>query len=374
MQRLLFLLSISILLSSCKKEKTDGYFIQGSLDQAKNNSLVQLIRTEGRKTSVFDSTRITDKTFEFKGNIENPEMYFLTIEGIQGSLPVILENDKINLTIYTDSIFASSIKGGVENDYFNEYQKFITGIRHKNNKISEAFNTAREEQDTAKISSLREAYSNLIKENETYDIEFVTKNPKALLSALILERSILTKKIEIEKAKELFNNLDEKVKTSRAGKVISENILANENTAIGSVVPNFSAPNPDGKTIALNDIKGKITLIDFWAAWCGPCRKENPNVVKVYEKFHEKGLEIIGISLDGAPRQKEPKQAWLDAIKKDNLTWYQVSNLQYFNDPIAKQFNIKSIPATLLIDAEGKIIAKNLRGKALEDKIAALLN
>ncbi|MBQ0721799.1 MAG: TlpA family protein disulfide reductase, partial [Gammaproteobacteria bacterium] len=129
-----------------------------------------------------------------------------------------------------------------------------------------------------------------------------------------------------------------------------------------------------GKTIALNDIKGKVTLIDFWAAWCAPCRKENPNVVNVYNKYHEKGLEIIGVSLDGTPQQKDAKQAWMDAIEKDKLTWNHVSNLQYFNDPIAKQFNINSIPATFLIDAEGKIIAKNLRGPALEEKIASLLN
>lgn len=130
----------------------------------------------------------------------------------------------------------------------------------------------------------------------------------------------------------------------------------------------------NGNPLTLYDIKGKVTIIDFWAAWCGPCRRENPNVVKVYNQFHDKGLEIIGVSLDGTPRQGDAKAAWLKAVEDDKLTWHQVSNLQYFNGPVAKLYDINSIPATYIIDKEGTIIAKNLRGIALEQKIAELLN
>ena len=118
----------------------------------------------------------------------------------------------------------------------------------------------------------------------------------------------------------------------------------------------------------------KPVMVDFWAAWCGPCRRENPNVVRIYEKFHQKGLEIIGVSLDGQGRQQDPKKAWVEAIEKDGLKWHHVSNLKYFNDPVAKQYNIQSIPATYILDAEGKIVAKNLRGVALERKIEELIN
>ena len=143
---------------------------------------------------------------------------------------------------------------------------------------------------------------------------------------------------------------------------------------IGKVAPNFEAPKPDGSLISLNDIKGKVTVIDFWAAWCAPCRKENPNVVRVYNKYHDQGLEIISVSLDGDTRQNDPKKAWLDAIEKDQLDWTHVSNLNYFNDPVAQLYNITSIPATFILDKDGKIAYKNLRGKALALKVEELLN
>ena len=120
-------------------------------------------------------------------------------------------------------------------------------------------------------------------------------------------------------------------------------------------------------------MKGKATIIDFWAAWCGPCRRENPNVVKIYEQYHDKGLEIIGVSLDGAPNQKDPKKAWLDAIEKDGLVWpYHVSDLKYFQSAAAITYKINAIPFALLLDPEGRVIGKNLRGRALEAKLASI--
>ncbi|WP_452227815.1 redoxin domain-containing protein [Lacinutrix sp. MEBiC02404] len=374
MQRILSLLCISLFIISCTKEKTDGFVVNGNVDNAKNNSLVKLIRTENRQEILLDSARVTDNTFTLNGKIENPDMYFLTIEGVRGSLPFIVENETIDLTIVSDSIFTSTIKGGNENDYLNEYQEFIKTLRLKNNNLTKEFQASQSAKDTAQMSVLRNKYEAIMAENDAHDIHFITENNSAVLSALILERALMSNKLEFAKIKELYTNFEESLKNTRPGKAIATYIESNEKTAIGSVVPNFSGPTPEGKTIALNDIKGKVTLIDFWAAWCAPCRKENPNVVNVYNKYHEKGLEIIGVSLDGTPQQKDAKQAWTDAIQQDKLTWNHVSNLQYFNDPIAKQFNINAIPATYLIDAEGKIIAKNLRGPALEEKIASLLN
>jgi peroxiredoxin len=179
---------------------------------------------------------------------------------------------------------------------------------------------------------------------------------------------------------EAFDNLSSSLKESPKGKEVKaklDSIYAEyEKTAyleVGKVAPNFEAPKPDGTIVSLDELKGKVTIIDFWAAWCGPCRRENPNVVRIYNQYHDDGLEIIGVSLDGTSRQKDPKKAWLDAVEQDKLTWNHVSHLQYFNDPVARLYNITSIPATYILDEEGVIVAKNLRGKALELKVKELL-
>ena len=133
------------------------------------------------------------------------------------------------------------------------------------------------------------------------------------------------------------------------------------------MAPDFSAPNTEGTMTSLRSSLGKITIIDFWASWCGPCRKENPSVVALYNEFHAKGLNIIGVSLD------KDAAKWKEAIAKDNLTWTHVSNLKFWQDPIAELYNIKSIPATFILDAKGKIIARDLRGAELRAKVLSLL-
>ena len=139
---------------------------------------------------------------------------------------------------------------------------------------------------------------------------------------------------------------------------------------VGNKAPAFTAPTPDGSELALADAMGsKYTIIDFWASWCKPCRQENPNVVSVYNTYHDKGLNIISVSLDRA----KDKNKWLTAIENDKMNWYHVSNLMEWQDPIARKYGVTAIPATYLIDATGTIIEKNLRGKALVSKMQELL-
>jgi peroxiredoxin len=173
----------------------------------------------------------------------------------------------------------------------------------------------------------------------------------------------------------LYAALSQEIKDTKPGKKVVELLEnkkkseeASKSTAVGAKAPDFSGPNPEGKTIALSEVMGKATLIDFWAAWCRPCRAENPNIVAVYKKYHDKGLNIVGVSLD------RTEEAWKKAIADDGLEWHQISNIAYFDDQIAQLYNVSAIPAAFLLDENGVIVAKNLRGPELEAKVAELLD
>ena len=179
---------------------------------------------------------------------------------------------------------------------------------------------------------------------------------------------------DVSKIKKYYTALDKSIKDTKHGKNIktkldqlTKPVAAVGATEVGSIAPDFIAPSPNGKSISLKESLGKVTIIDFWASWCAPCRAENPANVAMYNELHAKGLNIIGVSLD------KDAAKWKEAIAKDKLTWNQISNLKEFDDPIALTYNIKQIPSTLVLDASGKIVAKDLRGAELKAKVVELL-
>ncbi|MGB5554260.1 MAG: TlpA disulfide reductase family protein, partial [Flavobacteriaceae bacterium] len=294
---------------------------------------------------------------------------------LNGYTPIILENGTLQLSANKDSLGLATIKGTPQNDYFADYMEKSRGINSRAMSIQDDLQKATMQQDQAVVNSLTDEMNDLTEELKSYELSYIKENPNALISVLLMERVIGARLLPADEVQTLFDGLSPEIKETSAAKKISEQLnlmkerMANEkNTDIGSKAPAFSGPTPDGSELALVDAMGKVTLIDFWAAWCRPCRAENPNVVKVYEKYHAKGLNIIGVSLD------KKDEDWKKAITDDGLTWHQISNLAYFNDPIAKLYNVDAIPAAFLIDENGVIVGKNLRGAALEAKVAELLN
>ncbi|WP_338733644.1 TlpA disulfide reductase family protein [Mangrovimonas cancribranchiae] len=374
LKKIFYISILTLTVVACKKEpKVEGFLINGTIDASENGKKISLYKADRSNQTLLDSTRVVDGKITLDGKVDSPEIYLVAIEGNNQRLPIIVENTQMDLTLYKDSLMASKISGSKENDVFGLLQENMKPIRAKNAELMQEYTEARKNNDSTLMQNIREDFEAFVAKINDKNLAIVKENPDLFIGASFLESMIKSKGIKVAEANEVFNTFTDKVKNSSIGKKLGEDIKNALKTAEGSMAPNFTAPNPEGEMITLNDIKGKVTIIDFWAAWCGPCRKENPNVVKVYNKYHEKGLEIVGVSLDGTPRQKDAKAAWIEAIEKDGLTWHQVSNLQYFNGPVAKQYNISSIPATFILDSEGKIVAKNLRGKALEDKVAELL-
>ena len=373
MKRIASILIILLTLISCQTEPK-GYQISAKIDGVLNGKIVSLKAIKNNQTVLLDSTIIKDGIFTFEGSIVEPDIHIMTIQGIQGSLPFILENKDLEILLYKDSLRLSKIVGSKENDIAQNYMHTISKFRERNHALMGQFSQAKKTNDTQFLKSYRNKRLEVQSENENYNLEFLEENNNSLFALLMLENFAKIKAIDVKEINKIYNSFPSDLQESSVGSRIKKKIESTLATEVGSVAPDFTAPNPDGKEITLSKIKGKVTIIDFWAAWCGPCRKENPNVVKIYEKYHEKGLEIISVSLDGNSRQKEPRSAWLNAIEKDGLTWHQVSNLNYFNDPVAKKYNIQSIPATFILDSEGKIIYKNVRGPALEKTISELLD
>lgn len=375
MKRFIIFLILSSFFS-CKTEIKDHYEINVKAPGI-HNGMRAYLKTANERGQMKnkDTAIVLDDTFSFKGIRNEPALEFLFIDGYPGYLPVIIENGEINITINKDSLETSSISGTTANV---EYSKFVSKERFLNNNViilTEQFKEATLNNSENKT----ELYKDIIgyrKELSNLKLDFIASHGNSYISAFLIKDMVSDKQMSITDIETKFYNLSKHVKASNFGKTLQESInkqkqLRQQQKAIqvGDLAPNFSSKTPEGKTLSLNDIKGKITIIDFWASWCGPCRRENPYLSKAYKQFHDKGLEIISISLD----QNGQEHKWLKAIKDDNMTWHHVSNLKSRNDPIANLYGVRSIPATFILDEKGKVIAKNLRGTKLNNKLAELL-
>ena len=361
------MLAAIILLLACNSSP-EGFAIEGTLTgEVENGTQVYLKKTDGTNQLVeVDTVAIENSSFVFNGAADAPELHYLFIEGLRGNIPVILEKGTIEVEAQKDSLAFARIEGTLQNDLFYGFLKDSRELSKKARSINDEMRTASQQRDTVAMNSLREEYFELQDEAKNFELNFAKENPNALISGLIIQKAISTKTLSDDEVQEMYEALTPEIKETEVGKSIKEKLESGKKTSIGSKAPNFSAPTPSGGELALNDVLGKATILDFWAAWCRPCRAENPNVVKVYKKYKDKGLSILGVSLD---RKAED---WKKAIEDDGLTWNHVSNVQYF-DEIAKLYNVDAIPATFILDENGVIVAKNLRGPALEEKIAEML-
>lgn len=381
MKRFILIVSVFTLVFSCKSEPKilpDTYQINVTAQGVYNGIRAYIINLDERKREVtIDTAMVINEAFVFSGNVNIPSIKFIRVDGIQQNLPFIFEEGILNIELNKDDIESSLITGTENNiafqGYLSELKRQTTNIQSIRSELSKA----NREKLADKRDSLRVVYKEASDTLSAYHHNYINEHKDSDFSLVLLESTINARNHDIEKFKENLENLRPIINKSADNKYIAGKIEdfiklkdASSSLDIGKIAPDFSAPSPEGKLVKLSDIKGKVTLIDFWASWCKPCRMENPNVVKVYEKYHDKGLEIISVSLD-KPGKKE---AWLKAIKDDNLQWHHVSNLKYWSDPVAGLYKVRSIPATFLIDADGKIIGKKLRGAALENKIAEVLD
>ena len=373
-QKLNALICLISILISCKSNTTKNnlYEVECNADGIYNGVRAYLKSSNNNK-QVIDTAVVMNGAFKFKGEVSSPEMRILTIDGINGQTALVLESGKTNVTIYKDSIYKSIIKGGENNSIFNKYKDGYQNLVEKVTSLREEYMASRNNIEAVK--RIQKQNVELRLELKNYGLNFLTQHPDTDFSLMLLESITLQKEFDAKLANEILEKIPNKISNRQYNIEVMQKINFNINNAlskavveVNSIAPDFTAPDPEGNQITLSEILGKVTILDFWASWCRPCRVENPNFVKLYDKYHEKGLNIISVSLD----RENQKSRWIKAIEKDNLSWYNVSNLKYWQDPVALMYNITSIPATFILDDKGTIIATRLRGSALEKKIDEL--
>ena len=361
---ILFLIAIFMLVY-CSKAQDSSFTIHGKLEKIKSGTIFLNIY-EGEKT-VKDSTLINNGDFKFTGFVSSPFFATLTMPvKLNDYYTFYIEPAKIIITGRADSLRLLSIKGSPVNDddkMLKERMRTISLWEAANSKIYEK---AYKEKNKQVMDSLDEVDFDILAEKRKVVSAFVKDNPKSMRAAMAITENYAYY-AEASDVEPLYNLLDQKIKNSPKGKEIKKMVDVYAAVAVGKTAPDIFQFTPDSNLLSLSSLKGKYVLLDFWASWCGPCRRENPNTVAAYNHFKDKGFTVFGVSYD------TKKDRWLKAIADDHLDWYQVSDLQGWKNATSDQYGIKAIPSNVLIDKNGVIIAKNIFGKKLINKLSELM-
>ena len=362
-------IATSFSISSCTSLDPNTFVINGNTDHVDGSSVYRIKSGPNGQPVTIDSTTIVNGSFELKGALDQIDINFIFLEGVNGNVPVILEEGSIEMEIFKDSLASSITAGTPSNNNLAQYRESTQSFAKDMRTLVQEINEANTLGDNILAEDLTSKYKAVEANLSVYEKDFMNTNPQSYVASLILERLVTTKAMRSSEAKLIYNGFDPKIKSSVSGKKVEAIINVPSNlTAIGEVAPVFEGPTPTGELVSLASLKGKVTIIDFWASWCRPCRIENPNLVRLYKRMHDKGLEIVGVSLD------KNQSSWTRAIEDDGLSWNHVSNLKYWQDPIALLYGVRSIPAAFVLNKDGVIVAKNLRGAQLDAKIEELLN
>ncbi|MGN6399327.1 MAG: redoxin domain-containing protein [Flavisolibacter sp.] len=370
MKQLFFLLIAPLLAFTSFKPVT----INGHLEKSDDVEMIFLsFRSAGAQVS--DSARLTNGNFAFDIQVEEPTLAYLTLrfrktEGRPRyeKIPLFIEPGHITIEA-KDSLKTARIRGSKSNTEFTAFTALQKTYTEQNRALYQQYIQYRKDGNKEEMKRAEEAMEALdqkLKEEVYYP--YLKHHPASPIAVHVL-REYAGYDIDVTKVEPLLASLPVSRQQWPSYIELKNQVEVAKKTGVGVYAMDFTQQDTLDKAVSLSDFKGRYVLLDFWASWCGPCRAENPNVVKAFNQYKDRNFTVLSVSLDRPGK----KQAWLDAIHKDGLTWTHVSDLNYWDNAVAKLYGIRAIPQNLLIDPQGKIIAKNVTGEALDQQLEKVL-
>nr|WP_219290381.1 TlpA disulfide reductase family protein [Arthrospiribacter ruber] len=365
----ILLLSIGIAMLACeqssKREFDGSVMITGKLENVPNGSVVLAYISDDAPQQIAEIPVSGSGKFEYNLILDGPGFYLLNLMGSKEVKLALYDQDVDVFYNFADDT-SLKIEGSDDSQYVQEINALMQEYQGTINYLNNVYMEAMKERDQEKIKKVQQDALEL-EQNHAAKVKDLVRSMDGSFAAL-QSFSMINPKSDFEFLDETVTKMSERYPEYKEVQQLMAQLEEMRALAVGQPAPEISLPDPDGDIVNLSDLRGKYVLIDFWAAWCRPCREENPNVVRLYNEYKDQGFEVFGVSLD------RTKDAWVKAIADDNLTWTHVSDLKYFNSEAASLYQINAIPATYMLDPEGKIIAKDLRGQSLENKLKEIFN
>ncbi|MDZ4205196.1 MAG: redoxin domain-containing protein [Bacteroidales bacterium] len=362
------LLAIIALMAACSSNpysKSRPYVVEGSIASWDSGWIYLQFREQGQFITI-DSLHSTDGNFLFKSEITYPKLAYIRLEGVNRPISFFLDAGNIHIAASSDQIADARITGSPPHDIYKKYMDENKVYTDRAQELYKEYEEAKKAGDNDKIKELTKEHESIGKQEVEHLLGFVNANTKSVVAAQLTLRNIY--RLELADMETVAKNLDPTLAGSEYVVQLKEKIELLHGVQIGKTAPEFTMNDSIGNPVSLSSLRGSYLLIDFWAAWCGPCRVENPNVVAAYQKYHEKGFDILGVSLDN------DRDRWIKAIHDDQLTWHHISDLKGWSNEAAKLYAVNSIPASVLLDPQGVIIGRNLREQALHEKLEELFS